>query len=56
MSLKNCEVIVQLVIIGIETNTVNKRTTCAHFLNFRNQLCLLETLGTNSSLEANFRD
>ena len=56
MSLKNCQVIVQLVTIGIETNTVNKRTTCAHFLNFKNQLCLLETLGTNSALKANFRD
>ena len=56
MSIKNCHVIVQLTTVRIETNTVNKRTVCANFLNFRNQLRSLEISRTNSTREANFKD
>ena len=56
MSLKNCHVNVQLATVSIKTNTVNKRTICAHFLNFRDQLCSLEISETNSTREANFKD
>ena len=56
MSLKNCHVNVQLATVSIDTNTVNKRAICAHFLNFRDQLRSLEILETNSTREANFKD
>ena len=56
MSLKNCHINVQLATVSIETNIVNKRTICAHFLNFRNQLRSLEISETNITREVNFKD
>ena len=48
MSLKNFHINVQLATISIKTNTINKRTICAHFLNFRDQLRSLEISETNN--------